>query len=111
MASHKHKGTAGSRSIKGSILIHCISFITNFPFTENVVGEPAKRSVRSNRGVGGHAYQLEKALEPQVQNNKASKKDRIPDTVPENAMAPQVLRQMQIGNNLKTVTIMILPFK
>ena len=58
------------------------------PHTENV-GEPAGRSVRANRGQGGHAYQLENALIPRYHKDKVHKKNQgIPENVPKNPMAP-----------------------
>ena len=58
------------------------------PHTENV-GEPAGRSVRANRGQGGHAYQLANALIPKHQKDRVTTKNQeIPENVPENPMAP-----------------------
>jgi hypothetical protein len=63
----------------------------SFCYTENI-GEITGRAVRTNRGQGGHAYQLEKALNPimgdQV-HSKAKANEGIPENVPDNAMAPR----------------------
>ena len=48
------------------------------------------RSVRTNRGQGGHAYQLEKALNPITRDQVHKTNEGIPENIPENAMAPQV---------------------
>lgn len=73
-----------------------------FCYTE-VVEETTGRAVRTNRGQGGHAYQLEKALNPASKDQQARKaKEGIPENVPENAMAPQALRTAQAGKNVVT---------
>jgi len=60
--------------------------------TENV-DKPAGRSVRANRGQGGHAYQLANALIPKHQKDRVHKKNQeIPENVPENPMAPPAVR-------------------
>ncbi|KAF8805254.1 hypothetical protein BYT27DRAFT_7213199 [Phlegmacium glaucopus] len=51
--------------------------------------EPTSRqAVRPNRGQGRHAYQLENALNPITRDQTAKKNNGIPETIPENAMAP-----------------------
>jgi hypothetical protein len=72
-----------------------------FCYTE-IVGEMAGRAVRSNRGQGGHAYQLEKALNPTTGERKANQgqlklNQGIPENVPENVMAPPALRKARLG--------------
>lgn len=69
----------------------------SFCYTENV-GEITGRAVRNNRGQGGHAYQLEKALNPITGDQDQSKADEgIPGDIPENAMAPQALGKTRLG--------------
>ena len=81
------------------VLSVTLYFMISFCYTENV-GEITGRAVRTNRGQGGHAYQLEKALNPitgdQV-HNKAKANERIPESVPVNAMAPQALGKTRSG--------------
>jgi hypothetical protein len=55
--------------------------------TEN--GEPTGRAVRTNRGQGGHAFQLENALKPITKHQAHNTNEGIPKDIPENAMAPQ----------------------
>lgn len=74
-------------------------FMFFFCYAENV-GEINGQTVQTNRGQGGHAYQLEKALNPtkRVQDQSKGKVDEgIPEDVPENAMAPQALGKTQSG--------------
>lgn len=83
------------------VLSVTLYFIFSFCYTENV-GEITGRAVRTNRGQGGHAYQLEKALNPitgdQVHSKaKAKANEGIPESVPVNAMAPQVLGKTRSG--------------
>jgi hypothetical protein len=59
--------------------------------TEN--GEPTGRAVRTNRGQGGHAFQLENALKPIMKPQAHNANDGIPENIPENAMAPQKSRK------------------
>jgi hypothetical protein len=67
-------------------------------YTENVVElDKPQRVVRSNRGQGGHAFQLANAIKsnPSRSNNKkAASNPDVPVTLPDNAMAP-----LQKGNN------------
>lgn len=67
-----------------------------FCFTENV---EEKRAVRAGRGQGGHAYQLEKALNPIMGEHVRKANEGIPEDVPENAMAPQVLKKAKSRKN------------
>jgi hypothetical protein len=52
-----------------------------------------------NRGQGGHAYQLENALKPTRKEQVRKTNEGIPEDIPENAMAPQMLRKAQSGKN------------
>ena len=65
--------------------------------TENV-GEPIGWIVRSNRGRGGHAYQLANALNPIVGEQARKTNEGIPENIPENPMAP-ALRKGRSGKN------------
>jgi hypothetical protein len=67
-------------------------------YTENV-GESTARAIRSTRGRGGHAYQLEKALNPISGDQVRKVNDRIPEDIPVNAMAPQASRKGRSGKN------------
>ncbi|KAF8805697.1 hypothetical protein BYT27DRAFT_7258059 [Phlegmacium glaucopus] len=71
----------------------------------------SRRAVRPNRGQGGHAYQLENALNPITRDQTAKKNDGIPETIPENAMAPpQALRKnRKQDSNTKVTTALKLP--
>ncbi|KAF8799595.1 hypothetical protein BYT27DRAFT_7217631, partial [Phlegmacium glaucopus] len=78
---------------------------------ENVGAPTSRRAVRPNRGQGGHAYQLENALNPITRDQTAKKNDGIPETIPENAMAPpQALRKnRKQDSNTKVTTALKLP--
>jgi hypothetical protein len=66
-------------------------------YTE-IVGE-STRAIRNNRGQGGHAYQLEKALNPITGDQVRKGNEGIPETVAENPMAPQALGKARSGKN------------
>ncbi|KAF8808225.1 hypothetical protein BYT27DRAFT_7337869 [Phlegmacium glaucopus] len=71
----------------------------------------SRRAVQPNCGQGGHAYQLENALNPIMRDQTAKKNDGIPETIPENAMAPpQALRKnRKQDSNTKVTTALKLP--
>jgi hypothetical protein len=52
--------------------------------------EEPHRAVRSTRGQGGHAFQLENAIKanPSRTVNKKAAYSNVPESIPENAMAP-----------------------
>lgn len=55
------------------------------------IKKPPQRAVRANRGQGGHAFQLEKAIKsnPHSLRTKGPKNPtNIPENIPENSMAP-----------------------
>jgi hypothetical protein len=65
-------------------------------YTENVE-ETTGRGVRSNRGRGGHAFQLENALKPIVGEQTHKPKEGIPEDISENSMAPPKARSGKNG--------------
>lgn len=65
---------------------------------ENVGEEPA-RAVRSNRGRGGHAFQLANALKPIVEEQPRKTKDGIPENIPDSSMAPHKARSKKKGQD------------
>jgi hypothetical protein len=80
-----------------SLLSVTLYFIFSFYFTVSV-GETG-RAVRTNRGQGGHAYQLEKALNPIMGDQLRKANEGIPENIPENAMAPQAVYKGRSGRN------------
>jgi len=78
-------------------LLLCMLTYNHITFTENVA-QSVQRAVRSTRGQGGHAYQLENAIrsQPSRTYGKGQRNNLIPD-IPENAMAPPEPRRR--GNN------------
>ena len=74
-------------------------FIFSFCYIDTVE-ETTKREIRTNRGQGGHAYQLEKALNPITKNQRQRANEAIPENVPDNAMAPQVLLHKAQSKNV-----------
>ncbi|KAF8814311.1 hypothetical protein BYT27DRAFT_7206214 [Phlegmacium glaucopus] len=69
-------------------------------YTENA-GEPTGQAVRANHGRGGHAYQLENALNPIMRDQARKANEGIPENVPENPMAPRALCKARSGKNRK----------
>jgi hypothetical protein len=90
---------ASAKQNKGESLIFTMLTYNHITIPENA--EPTRRAVRSNRGQGGHAFQLEK-VENAIKSNpsrtygKSQRNKLIPD-IPENAMAPSQPRKG--GNN------------
>jgi len=75
-------------------------FIFSFCYIDTVVEETTKRATRINRGQGGHAYQLEKALNPITKDQRRRANEAIPENVPDNPMAPQVLLNKAQSKNV-----------
>ena len=76
-------------------------------YTENI-SEPAQRAVRANRGQGGHAFQLENAIKPNPPRAKGPKNaSNIPETIPENSMAPPHQRRSRKENKVNLILYVV----
>lgn len=82
-------------------------YISCFLFTTTASVEETGRAVRTNRGQGGHAYQLEKALNPITGGQAHKVNEGIPENVPENAMAPQAVYKARSGKK-KVISVFYL---
>jgi hypothetical protein len=94
-------------------LLSVTLYVSCFIFASEIIVE-AKRAVRAGRGQGGHAYQLEKALNPITGEHVRKANEGIPEDVPENAMAPQALNKAQPGKkaviNFRVLSLLIVNF-
>ena len=84
-----------------NLFISCFLIVpTNGHTIDNEqVEEQTGRAVRTNRSQGRHAYQLENALKPATKVRVRNTYEDIPEDVPANAMAPQVLHKAQSEKN------------